>query len=298
MAEGNGPAQDGPRGSARTRSPASSATAAPWSSVSPASSTSTTRTTLREALLECCGEAPERLVVDLSEVKFIDSTALGVLIEARTRLPNRRGFLLAAPGLETRRALEISGLDRHFAVHASLDDALAARRASTQLRGPALLEPEPAPALRRRDRQGVARRQKGDVLLVQGEPRAPRAASSPSPRPAIAPAPTVVDVAYYDPLADARAARARDDDGARRRHAVGAAPHARARQAARRARAIIGDERARLPRRHPAEAHRDRRRARREADDVLPAREPRPAARAGRAPAGRPTTGPARSIPS
>jgi anti-sigma B factor antagonist len=81
--------------------------------------------TLRETLLECCSEAPERLVVDLSEVKFIDSTALGVLIEARTRMPNRRGFLLAAPGLETRRALEISGLDRHFAVHASLDDALA-----------------------------------------------------------------------------------------------------------------------------------------------------------------------------
>jgi anti-sigma B factor antagonist len=82
--------------------------------------------TLRETLLECCEEGPERLVVDLSEVKFIDSTALGVLIEARTRLPNRRAFLLAAPGLETRRALEISGLDRHFAVHSSLDEALAA----------------------------------------------------------------------------------------------------------------------------------------------------------------------------
>jgi anti-sigma B factor antagonist len=81
---------------------------------------------VREALLECTAESPERLVVDLSAVKFIDSTALGVLIEARTRMENRRGFLLAAPGLETRRALEISGLDRHFAVHDSLDDALAA----------------------------------------------------------------------------------------------------------------------------------------------------------------------------
>ena len=59
-------------------------------------------------------------------MSFIDSTALGVLIEARTRLENRGGFLLAAPGLETRRALEISGLDRHFAVHDSLDAALAA----------------------------------------------------------------------------------------------------------------------------------------------------------------------------
>ena len=81
---------------------------------------------VREALLECCAEAPDRLVVDLSGVRFIDSTALGVLIEARTRLENRGGFLLAAPGLETRRALEISGLDHHFAVHDSLDAALAA----------------------------------------------------------------------------------------------------------------------------------------------------------------------------
>jgi anti-sigma B factor antagonist len=81
---------------------------------------------VREALLECAAETPTRLIVDLSGVKFIDSTALGVLIEARTRMENRRGFLLAAPGLETKRALEISGLDRHFAVHDSLDSALIA----------------------------------------------------------------------------------------------------------------------------------------------------------------------------
>jgi anti-sigma B factor antagonist len=81
---------------------------------------------VREALIAACEEAPDRLVVDLSGVNFIDSTALGVLIEARTRMANRRGFLLAAPGLETRRALEISGLDKHFAVHESLDEALAA----------------------------------------------------------------------------------------------------------------------------------------------------------------------------
>jgi anti-sigma B factor antagonist len=82
---------------------------------------------VRDALLACCDEEPERLIVDLSEVKFIDSTALGVLIEARSRLPNKRAFFLAAPGLETRRALEISGLDRHFSVHDSVD---AARKAA------------------------------------------------------------------------------------------------------------------------------------------------------------------------
>jgi anti-sigma B factor antagonist len=82
---------------------------------------------VRSALAEVLAEAPERVVVDLSEVEFIDSTALGVLIEARTKLENRRGFLLASPALETRRALEISGLDRHFSVHDTVPEALVAK---------------------------------------------------------------------------------------------------------------------------------------------------------------------------
>jgi anti-sigma B factor antagonist len=82
---------------------------------------------VRDALVEACSDSPQRVVVDLSEVEFIDSTALGVLIEARTRIDNREAFLLAAPGLETRRALEISGLDRHFTVHDSVSDALVAK---------------------------------------------------------------------------------------------------------------------------------------------------------------------------
>jgi anti-sigma B factor antagonist len=82
---------------------------------------------VREALLNACADHPERLVVDLGKVDFVDSTALGVLIEARTRLANKHAFLLAAPRLETRRALEISGLDRHFSVHESVPAALATR---------------------------------------------------------------------------------------------------------------------------------------------------------------------------
>jgi len=80
---------------------------------------------VRAALLEACGDEPPVLVVDLAEVTFIDSTALGVLIEARSRLADRSGFRLAAPGLETRRALEVSGLDRHFSVFDTVADALA-----------------------------------------------------------------------------------------------------------------------------------------------------------------------------
>jgi anti-sigma B factor antagonist len=82
---------------------------------------------VRSSLVDACAESPERIVVDLGEVEFIDSTALGILIEARTNLGNGRAFLLAAPGLETRRALKISGLDRHFTVHETVPEALAAR---------------------------------------------------------------------------------------------------------------------------------------------------------------------------
>ncbi len=83
---------------------------------------------VRSALLDACSSEPDLLVVDLEEVRFIDSTALGVLIEARSRMADRRGFCLAAPGLETRRALEVSGLDRHFVVHGTVAEALEAAR--------------------------------------------------------------------------------------------------------------------------------------------------------------------------
>jgi anti-sigma B factor antagonist len=82
---------------------------------------------VRSALAEACARAPERLVVDLAEVEFIDSTGLGILIETRAKLDNRGGFMLAAPGLETRRALQISGLDKLFTVHDTVPEALLAK---------------------------------------------------------------------------------------------------------------------------------------------------------------------------
>ncbi len=79
---------------------------------------------VRQVLLAACEEAPERLVVDLAEVSFLDSTVLGVLVEARSRVTDKSFFMLAAPGKETRRALDLSGLDKHFAVHDTVEQAL------------------------------------------------------------------------------------------------------------------------------------------------------------------------------
>ena len=79
---------------------------------------------LREALRGAVERSPKRLVVDLAGVTFIDSTALGALVEARSRLARDDAFALAAPGLEVRRALEVSGLDRHFSVHERIETAI------------------------------------------------------------------------------------------------------------------------------------------------------------------------------
>jgi anti-sigma B factor antagonist len=81
---------------------------------------------VREELTRQLERKPSRLVVDLGSLTFIDSTGLGLLIEARSRLENQDAFVLAAPGLDVRRALEVSGLDRHFTVRASVEEALAA----------------------------------------------------------------------------------------------------------------------------------------------------------------------------
>ena len=79
---------------------------------------------LQEALRRAVERSPKRLVVDLTDVTFVDSTVLGALVEARSRIGGD-AFALAAPGLEVRRALEVSGLDRHFAVFDRVETALA-----------------------------------------------------------------------------------------------------------------------------------------------------------------------------
>jgi anti-sigma B factor antagonist len=80
---------------------------------------------VREALAEAGGRGPARVAVDLSEVTFVDSLALGTFVEAHAKL-GRGHFALAAPGVETRRALEVSGLHRHLAVYDSVQSALDA----------------------------------------------------------------------------------------------------------------------------------------------------------------------------
>jgi anti-sigma B factor antagonist len=68
----------------------------------------------------------DTVVVDLSEISFIDSTALSVLVQETKRLEGRgRSLVLVTNDPRTRRVLEVTGLDRLLLTYATLHDALA-----------------------------------------------------------------------------------------------------------------------------------------------------------------------------
>jgi anti-anti-sigma factor len=82
---------------------------------------------LRERLLSMLGPGVRLLVIDLSGVAFCDVSALAVLIGMQRRA---RGLgitvRLAAPRPQMAKLLRVTGLDQHFTICATLDDALPA----------------------------------------------------------------------------------------------------------------------------------------------------------------------------
>ena len=81
---------------------------------------------VRSALADADADGCPRVVVDLTEVPVIDSTALAVLVVAHKRL-RRTGremvVVLPLSGMTTK--FEIAGLDRFLAISHSRDEALA-----------------------------------------------------------------------------------------------------------------------------------------------------------------------------
>src|SRR5437762_13976112 len=69
---------------------------------------------------------PERMVIDLSEVSYIDSAGLAALIQAMQKVEGYGGkFLLAGLQETVRSIFEISRLDQVFQIFPDADAALA-----------------------------------------------------------------------------------------------------------------------------------------------------------------------------
>jgi anti-sigma B factor antagonist len=67
------------------------------------------------------------VVLDLTDVSFIDSTALGTIVKAATRLEEAGTALsIVVPEGPVRRLLEVTNLTRRLRLYATRDAALAA----------------------------------------------------------------------------------------------------------------------------------------------------------------------------
>ena len=83
---------------------------------------------LKEALNDLVLHGQVHLIVDLSDVTFLDSTALGVLIGTRRKAHTFKGsFALVCNNERLMRLFTITSLDKVFTFYPTLDEALPAQ---------------------------------------------------------------------------------------------------------------------------------------------------------------------------
>jgi anti-sigma B factor antagonist len=82
---------------------------------------------LKRAISAAIDDGSREIVVDLTETRFLDSTALGVLIGAVKRLRPLDGRLVIVnTEPSTAKTFEITGLDQIFSIVTTRDEALTA----------------------------------------------------------------------------------------------------------------------------------------------------------------------------
>lgn len=87
---------------------------------------------LREPLQEAIAGGTRAVMIDMQNCGFIDSTGLGVIVEAWKSLEERNGaaagLSICCPEPEVRRLLEVTGLDQAIAIRDTREEAIAALR--------------------------------------------------------------------------------------------------------------------------------------------------------------------------
>ncbi len=79
---------------------------------------------LKWMLVDALEEGHSRLVLDLKDSTFMDSTALGVLVGVSRSLAENGSLAIVCANAKLLKIFELSGMDGVFAIYPSLDDAL------------------------------------------------------------------------------------------------------------------------------------------------------------------------------
>jgi anti-sigma B factor antagonist len=82
---------------------------------------------LREHLIDLVSGGSYKLIIDMENVDFLDSTGLGVLVGGLKRVRSHEGSLnLVCTQDRILKIFRITGLTKVFPIHATVDEALAA----------------------------------------------------------------------------------------------------------------------------------------------------------------------------
>lgn len=90
---------------------------------------------LKWALADALSGGANQIVLDLANVTFIDSTALGVLVGAQRALPAGTRLAIACAQENVLRIFEMTGLDGMFEILPTVEEALELVRSSAAAAG-------------------------------------------------------------------------------------------------------------------------------------------------------------------
>jgi anti-sigma B factor antagonist len=85
-----------------------------------------TARTLRAHIVDQFADAPARVVVDLTDVAFMDSSGLGALVSGWQLTRDDGRFRIAGANPVVRRILSITGMEDVFALYPDVETATAA----------------------------------------------------------------------------------------------------------------------------------------------------------------------------
>ncbi|MCP5035982.1 MAG: STAS domain-containing protein [Rhodobacteraceae bacterium] len=78
----------------------------------------------KDLMRELSEDAPERIVLDLKVVEFVDSSGLGAVVAAMKQVGTERSLELAGLTAMVAKVFALTRMDSVFKIHTNVDDAL------------------------------------------------------------------------------------------------------------------------------------------------------------------------------
>lgn len=80
--------------------------------------------TFRKVLEKCVEEGPKNLILDLSQIDFVDSSGLGALVQLVKKVQNAEGTLQVVTNPRVTQTVKLVRLEKFLSLQPSVDIAL------------------------------------------------------------------------------------------------------------------------------------------------------------------------------